>query len=180
MLWVCVFVCSWICMCVSVWICMCECVNLYVCVCAYGPECVCCSACFYLCGCSSVCESVFRLLCVCVCVCVFTVYWGDAFVYDPKFFRAFLCVSVHTGCVSVLTSTVSCACICVFFYCLCRVCFLSFLLGIIQFLNTPYQVALYLKVLKGREVTRSCSYRVFRKNCVFSQFTATPPSPTSL
>ena len=23
-------------------------------------------------------------------------------------------------------------------------------------------------------------YRVFRKNCVFSQFTATPPSPTSL
>ena len=24
------------------------------------------------------------------------------------------------------------------------------------------------------------NYRVFRKNCVFSQFTATPPSPTSL
>ena len=24
------------------------------------------------------------------------------------------------------------------------------------------------------------SYRVFRKTCVFSQFTATPPSPTSL
>ena len=24
------------------------------------------------------------------------------------------------------------------------------------------------------------SYRVFRKNCGFSQFTATPPSPTSL
>ena len=23
-------------------------------------------------------------------------------------------------------------------------------------------------------------YRMFRKNCVFSQFTATPPSPTSL
>ena len=34
-----------------------------------------------------------------------------------------------------------------------------------------------------REVTlpnRNAIYRVFRKNCVFSQFTATPPSPTFL
>ena len=26
----------------------------------------------------------------------------------------------------------------------------------------------------------TCIYRVFRKNCVFSQFTATPPSPTPM
>ena len=31
-----------------------------------------------------------------------------------------------------------------------------------------------------RQLTSVALYRVFRKNCVFSHFTATPPSPTTL
>ena len=34
--------------------------------------------------------------------------------------------------------------------------------------------------LVGQTKRESKSYRVFRKNCVFSQFNATPPSPTFL
>ena len=40
-------------------------------------------------------------------------------------------------------------------------------------------VANLLFVVNLLDVVFKILYRVFRKNCVFSQFTATPPSPTS-
>ena len=163
MLWVCVFMCAWICMCVSVWICMCAFVlmvlNAFVVLHVF----------IYVLG-----VLLFACLCFAFCVCVFTVYWGDAFVYDPKFFRAFLCVSVHTGCVSVLTSTVSCACICVFFYCLCRVCFLS-LISIRHY--TIFEHSISSTLYKSFERAGSYTFMFLQgvqEKLFFLQFTATP------
>ena len=46
--------------------------------------------------------------------------------------------------------------------------------------NLGFNVPLEFFNLQTSGWDKTGTYRVFRKNCVFSQFTATPPSPTSL
>ena len=48
------------------------------------------------------------------------------------------------------------------------------------YMSGDIQVSLEIKIKAQYNLILNRWYRVFRKNCVFSQFTATPPSPTTL